>query len=865
MSLQYVYTIATPELFSFTMPQGFQSNVQVYLWGAGGGQGSGGGAGAGGGFVQSNIAVNQGDFVQVDVGGAGQDAASAYSGGAGGTSNLPSQFAGGNGGSGYDSDGDGDGPWAGGGGGAATAVLVNGVPIAVAAGGGGGGGLFDDGGAGYGGLPGGVQAQPSGWYPVSNGAWCNFLNTYGIWTGGSNDVTTNTYQTTVNFPTTSGYTFYLSTDNYGTLSVDSNVIVTSSSYTSVASATTYISAGTHTVTLSITNTGGPAGIGAQILNPDTSELWDSRLPVNFPALNSNSLGGGGALAGGGGGGGYRGGLGGAANYGGSGGLQLGQVTVPGNGIHSGGIGQLYAPPENAGWAGYPGYAVLVFTRKFSGYIKESGAWKQLLEGYVKVPTSTSLVTPPPTVNTVTFNTVGATGWTVPNNVTSIAVSIAGAGGGTSGMSNGSDVWVLPNQSGSAGDLVTGTLSVTPGEILFMVVGQGGITGTDSWVYRAGQQGTAGNGGSGVNAGGAGDNYGGQGAYPAGGGGGGSSGILLGSTVLVAAAGGAGGGYAGGGGTGGTGYVPAGFVDTSGAGSAGGQGANTQDHLINGNNGLITITYSTPNAPIEVVSQSGWKSIEQAWIKNNGTWTPILSNSQILPAQVFTDQVTHTITIPSGVSLINVYLAGGGGGGGGNDSHIGYPGFAGSIITGNLSVSPGDVITVSVGSGGGGGGSGQGTGISTPGQYSAIGGISTLGYVGGRGGYPGTSGWSGEGGGGGAATVIQKNGTTVAIAGGGGGGGGGGNYSNGLGQGTPSYTGQIYGGQGIDHSGDGGGSGGGGGGNVGGAGGATVGGDNGSYSGSNGTNLLPAGWVQTSANNGGSLYVAGGSGIAIISF
>ena len=656
MSLQYVYTIPTPELLSFTMPQGFQSNVAVYLWGAGGGAGASGGVGGGGGFAYGNITVNPGDFVQVDVGGAGADATT---GGNGGTSNLPSQFAGGNGGSGGgDEDGEGG---SGGGGGAATAVLVNGIPMLVAAGGGGGGGVGDDGAGGTAGYPGGLQAQPSGWYPVSNGAWCNFLNTYGIWTGGSGDVTTNTYQTIVNFPTTGTYTFTLSVDNAGSISVDGNVIISLSgefNYRSSTSTTSSITAGNHTITLVDTNFGGPAGIGAQILNPDTTELWDSRYPANFPALNSNSLGtnGGSSVGGGGGGGGgYRGGLGGAAGgddstggYGGSGGLNLGQLTIPGSGIRSGGYNQPYAPINNVGWAGYPGYAVLVFTRKFSGYIKESGAWDQIQQAWIK-------------------------------------------------------------------------------------------------------------------------------------------------------------------------------------------------------------------------TNGGWSSVSQAWIKNNNNWTPIISNSQIRPAQIFTDQVTHTVTIPTGVSLINVYLAGGGGGGGGNDSHAGYPGFAGSIITGNIAVNPGDVITISVGSGGGGGGSGQGTGIFSPGQYSAIGGISTLGYVGGRGGYPGTSGWSGEGGGGGAATVIQVNGTTVAVAAGGGGGGGGGNYSNGLGQSTPSYTAGHAGGNGVDHSGDGGGSGGGGGGNLGGQGGPTVGGDNGSYSGSNGTNLVPSGWVQTSANNGGALYVAGGGGIAIISF
>lgn len=133
---------------------------------------------------------------------------------------------------------------------------------------------------------------------------------------------------------------------------------------------------------------------------------------------------------------------------------------------------------------------------------------------------------------------------------------------------------------------------------------------------------------------------------------------------------------------------------------------------------------------------------------------------------YTSPGTYTLTVPAGVSYLNVSLTGGGGGGGGNDSHPGYAGYPGSTITGTLTgLNTGDVLTFYIG-GGGAAGSGGG------GVAGGTGGASNFSYDGGTGGASGGGGSSGSGGGGGAASVIKLNGTVIAVAGGGGGGGGG---------------------------------------------------------------------------------------------
>ena len=127
-----------------------------------------------------------------------------------------------------------------------------------------------------------------GWYKATiDATWCSFMATYAVWTDGfvgpgidqallgPQAITTNVYKTNLNFPTTGTYTIKLSTDNNGSIDINGIGTFSYADFHTVGTFTTAIPAGTYTITLSITNTGGPAGIAAQILKPDTTELWNS--------------------------------------------------------------------------------------------------------------------------------------------------------------------------------------------------------------------------------------------------------------------------------------------------------------------------------------------------------------------------------------------------------------------------------------------------------------------------------------------------------------------------------------------------------------------------------------------------------------
>ena len=219
---------------------------------------------------------------------------------------------------------------------------------------------------------------------------------------------------------------------------------------------------------------------------------------------------------------------------------------------------------------------------------------------------------------------------------------------------------------------------------------------------------------------------------------------------------------------------------------------------------------------------------------------------------YTSPGSYSYVVPSGATKLNLTVVGGGGGGGGYDACPGHSGYPGRIVSGTLTVTPGDTIGIYVGGGGGYGSSGGGA-------SGGGGGYSADSYSGGAGSASGPIPWSGAGGGGGGATVVTQNSTVIIVAGGGGGGGGGGCNSSGQGQQAYSSSGSTTGGDGTYKSGDGGGAGGGGGGHSGGAGGALQGGDNGGFSGSDGADLLPTGFVSTKGANAGGPSAAGGSG------
>ena len=316
-----------------------------------------------------------------------------------------------------------------------------------------------------------------------------------------------------------------------------------------------------------------------------------------------------------------------------------------------------------------------------------------------------------------------------------------------------------------------------------------------------------------------------------------------------------------------------------------------------------------------VNQNGtWVEVKNPQVKQGSTWVPIKKGftningvwTQFWPStgsMSYSSVGSYTFTVPYGIYTLNISAAGGGGGGGGTDSpYGGSAGYPGRYIVGSISVNPNDTITIGVGGGGQHGNSGTGTGDGT-------GGISSVGYSGGRGGLPGQAGWSGGGGGGGAATGIVVNGNPAAVAAGGGGGGGGGHNSPGRGQYFPGYGsfGKIAGQQGEDKSdanvispytgdgdwsgtgpepgeeyenygttfiADGGGGGGGGGGYFGGLGGLIYGGDDGAYAGQTGGCYPNVGFTATDdplgyggqpAQQSGFVGTPGSNGYATISW
>ena len=378
--------------------------------------------------------------------------------------------------------------------------------------------------------------------------------------------------------------------------------------------------------------------------------------------------------GGGGGGGYPfGGI--ASNQGGGGGQNFGNLTIAGSGTIPGGTATAYYPGEKRGETGYPGYIILILRKKFNAFIKNpdaSGDWVRANTAYVKTPSTSVTVSQDVGTQTTTYNSVGTSTFRVPSGVTSIQLTVIGGGGGGGGNDSS------PGSAGRAGARTSGTLAVSPNQILTISVGSGGGGGSSD-------QGSAPGGVGGTNglgySGGRGSNSGPTPISGGGGGGGAASAVLVnGSPIAVAAGGGGGGGggngvpgqgvspggtsgsTAGGDGTpkggdgggaggGGGGYplggaggsvgggdvggfsgadgqslVPAGF--SLGQGAAGGIPAIRGSRASSGGGGgSITISY-TP-APINVtVVTGGWKQIQSAYVKISGDWKPLLPNQPI---------------------------------------------------------------------------------------------------------------------------------------------------------------------------------------------------------------------------------------------
>jgi large repetitive protein len=162
---------------------------------------------------------------------------------------------------------------------------------------------------------------------------------------------------------------------------------------------------------------------------------------------------------------------------------------------------------------------------------------------------------------VSFTSPGSFNWTVPAGVTSVQVVAIGAGGGGAGLLSLTGT----GAAGGSGAQVTTTLSVTPGQVIALVVGGGGTAGAT----LPGGTCPPGGGGGGASSVGSADQV-----IAGGGGGGGVCGdpaYYGGSGGGADGAGGAGAGiYGGAGGSGGIGGI-GGYLGSSGGNGSGGPG------------------------------------------------------------------------------------------------------------------------------------------------------------------------------------------------------------------------------------------------------------------------------------------------------
>ena len=209
-------------------------------------------------------------------------------------------------------------------------------------------------------------------------------------------------------------------------------------------------------------------------------------------------------------------------------------------------------------------------------------------------------------------------------------------------------------------------------------------------------------------------------------------------------------------------------------------------------------------PIDLVLKQGtwcifiYSSTLDSWIFEG--W----STKTVVKTAIFTE--SGSWTVPANVTSVDVFLMGGGGGAGGNLTYdssytsFGGGGGAGRLKKQQLTVTPGQSITVTIGAGGTAGvdrtGTGSSGGVGSNGGSTSFG--TLLSATGGNGGGGGSTPASGGGGDGGAGSAGGGGGSCGGTHGGSGGNGdycGGGGASSSTNANTKGGNGGTYGGGG----------------------------------------------------------------------
>jgi hypothetical protein len=117
------------------------------------------------------------------------------------------------------------------------------------------------------------------YYPVSNGAWSGFMNSYAVWTHPDGVSPTNQVVSSRRLftaPAAGYYTIAIQADNNIDFYIDEVAIASTSSFTSSTTANVYLHDGNRKLTFDVTNYGGPAGFAVLISDPDGSPVWNTR-------------------------------------------------------------------------------------------------------------------------------------------------------------------------------------------------------------------------------------------------------------------------------------------------------------------------------------------------------------------------------------------------------------------------------------------------------------------------------------------------------------------------------------------------------------------------------------------------------------
>ena len=388
-------------------------------------------------------------------------------------------------------------------------------------------------------------------------------------------------------------------------------------------------------------------------------------------------------------------------------------------------------------------------------VKKNDAWTSVSVGYV-FQDGIGKQFYPDSIGATTYVSTGSYSYTVPSTVTQIEITSTGSGGGGSAYYfNAGSGNISAGGNGNVTTVTSTGLSITSG------AGGGGATGTVGTNSITGAVSTSVN----QNGGSPSGTTGGSSYFGSGSGGGGDN-----SKPATPTASGAGGG--------------GGYYQNN--ATQGGYAGATQVSVFN----------VTPGQIIYISVGAGGIGPEINYNQGSGHWSragngadgyvkirPLNANS------VTYTTGTNTFTVPTGVNSLNVTVVGGGGSGGaayqsGGTTYGGNNGAGGTIVSGSLTVTPGQVLTIRPGGGAGVargswvGGTGGSGGVNDNASYN---------------GAAGTTNGNGGGGGAGASSVISgSTGLVIVVAAGGAGGQGAVSAPGGSGGSAGSNTVPSYG-------------------------------------------------------------------------